>query len=92
MNNVPSVISYNHTRHPITSEEWLYNKEYSTESKVVYQGYDANMMPLPDLSTIQDNDYTRAYKAGLISKVLEVTKGFKGEVWLDDVCIKEISK
>ena len=32
-------------------EEWLYNDEYSDKNRSVYQAYDANLFPLPDIKS-----------------------------------------
>ena len=67
-------------RNPILTEEWIYSEENSNSNKIVFLGYDANLMPLPNFSGWK-NDRT-------INKALEATKGFDGEVYLDDVKIK----
>ena len=64
--------------------EWLFSKENSTREKLVFQAYDANLCPLPDMSKWLKKYYIEKQ----IKKGLQVTEGFKGEVWLDDVQIR----
>ena len=73
---------------PIETEEWLYD-ENSSKNKLRFLGYDANLCPLPNLSTRPKNDYNKKWSEKLNKIALEYTKDFQGEVWLDDVLIKE---
>lgn len=71
-------------KEPMCNEEWLFSEEHSTDNKLVFLGYDANLWALPDFSKrpkTKWNEYVK--KCGL-----ERTKSFAGEVWLDDVRIK----
>jgi hypothetical protein len=70
--------------HPMCDEEWLFSGEYSTDEKLVFQGYDANLFPLPDFSTWPETEW----KQKVIQTGLQRTKDFIGEVWLDSVQIK----
>ena len=69
---------------PYETEEWLFRKELSNETKLVFQGYDANLCPLPNFSERIMNDWNKK----VIAKAMRVTKDFKGDVWLDDCQIK----
>lgn len=76
------VVTY---EHPIMTEEWLLSKERSSQNKLVFLGYDANLCPMRDFSErIKNKDSKK-----VIQVALERTKEFNGEVWLDDVQIKE---
>lgn len=65
---------------PYMTQEWLYSEEESTDDKLVFRGYDADMCPMVNFSFKPLNEYTNA----VIKKVKRHTKGFTGEVWLDD--------
>ena len=78
--------------HPIETEDWLFQKDKSDQNKLVFYGYDANLFPMPNLSERPDNAYNRKWFEKLKNTALEFTKDFKGEVWLDDVKIKETNK
>ena len=39
---------FNH--HPVSNEEWMINKEESTDDFLLIQGYDANLYPTPNLN------------------------------------------
>lgn len=71
-------------KHPMCSEEWLFSEEHSTDTKLVFLGYDANLYPMRDLSERPNTDWNNYVK----QRGLERTKNFDGEVWLDDVRIK----
>ena len=71
-----------------TEVEWIYSNKHSTDSKLVFQAYDANLWPLPNFSTWLIDDW----KQKQINKALLVTKDFAGEVWLDDTKVKEAKK
>lgn len=72
----------------INDTEWIFDKENSNENRLIFLAYDANLLTLPPLSTWQN----KGFKQKQINKALEVTKDFKGEVWLDDVKIKEVEE
>lgn len=75
--------------HRILTEIWCFEEKQSNENKLVFYGYDANLFPLPNLSERNDkSNHIWVKKAK--EKALELTKGFNGEVWLDDVKIKRI--
>lgn len=73
-----------HGRHPIETVEWILDSIHSTDSKLCFQAYDANLCPTPMFSTWGDG----VWKQKQIAKALEVTKDFHGAVKLDDVVIK----
>lgn len=74
--------------HRILTEIWCFEEKQSNDNKLVFYGYDANLFPLPNLSERTNyGDKMWVEKAKEIA--LELTKDFKGEVWLDDVKIKE---
>ena len=64
--------------------EWLLDKENTTESKLVFMGYDANLYPAPNFSTWTESDW----KQKQIDIALRRARDFEGEVWLDDVKIR----
>lgn len=78
--------------HPIETEDWIFSPEDSNPNKLVFLGFDANLYPMPNLSKRPDNEYNREWFKKLKKTALEFTKDFKGEVWLDDVKIKENQK
>lgn len=77
---------------PYETEEWLYSEEYSNKNKIVFLGYDANLFPMPSLSSRPNTDYNKKWFKKLKQEALNVTKGFEGEVWLDDVKIKALEE
>ena len=74
--------------HRILTEIWCFEEKLSNENKLVFYGYDANFFPLPNLSERNDKSNQMRVEHAK-EKALELTKGFNGEVWLDDVKIKE---
>lgn len=68
--------------------EWLFDDISSTPEKLCFQAYDANLWPMKDFSTWSGKAWV---KRKHIKAALERTKGFDGEVWLDDVKIKEVT-
>lgn len=70
---------------PFMTEEWLFQKDKSNQSKLVFYGYDANLTAMNPFSAWNDT----GWKQGVVDRALEFTKDFEGEVWLDDVCIKK---
>jgi hypothetical protein len=70
--------------HRISTVEWLYDAIGSNDDRLMFQAYDANLCPLPDLSKWKRKEYI--FKQ--IKKGLEFTSDFNGEVWMDDVKIK----
>lgn len=73
-------------KHHIEDITWILQEKESAGSKLVYFSYDANLWPCPDYSTWNETEFKDRQKI----RVLEFLKGFDGEVWLDDVKIKEI--
>lgn len=65
---------------------WLLDEESSNKDKAVYFAYDSNLYPLPYFSTWKDEEY----KQKQVKAALYMCKGFKGEVWLDDVKIRGV--
>jgi len=74
--------------HPINTIEWLFQINKSNENKLVFFAYDANLWACPEFSTWIDGPF----KDLQIEKILDRTHNFAGEVWLDDVKIKESEK
>lgn len=70
---------------PFMTEEWLFQKDHSNDTKLVFYGYDANMFPQNHFSKWPETEWKEKVK----NIALDFTKDFKGEVWLDDVCIKK---
>ena len=64
--------------------EWLFDEENTTENKLVFMGYDANLYPAPNFSTWKKGKW----KQKQIDVALRRARDFEGEVWLDDVRIK----
>ena len=64
--------------------EWLFDEENTTENKLVFMGYDANLYPAPNFSTWKEGKW----KQKQIDAGLRRARDFEGEVWLDDVRIK----
>lgn len=80
---------FNH--HPISSEEWMINKEESTEDFLLIQGYDANLYPTPDLGS---GDRSKFWYDYTINRAIDYLKriDFHGTVQLDDVLVMEDGK
>ena len=64
--------------------EWLFDEENTTENKLVFMGYDANLYPAPNFSTWNEGKW----KQKQIDAALRRARDFEGEVWLDDVRIR----
>ena len=64
--------------------EWLFDEENTTENKLVFMGYDANLYPAPNFSTWKEDKW----KQKQIDAALRRARDFEGEVWLDDVKIR----
>ena len=64
--------------------EWLFDEENTTENKVVFMGYDANLYPTPNFSTWKKGKWQQKQ----IDAALRRARDFEGEVWLDDVRIR----
>lgn len=74
------VLTYNHG---YESQTWILEEIESTEDKLQYYGYDANLCPLPDLSKTSEEN-----QKDVIEKVKKLFKKDNIEIWLDDVKIK----
>lgn len=72
------------SKHPFFTEEWLFQEGLSSDTKLVFYGYDANLYATPNFSERPDTDW----KDKVVKRALEFTSEFDGEVWLDDVCVK----
>lgn len=70
-------------REDYMTEKWIYS-ENSANDKLIFLGYDVDLYPLPCFSLRKET----LLKELVLSKALEITEDFKGEVWLDDVIIK----
>lgn len=77
--------SVRHPKESMCDEDWMFSKKDSTNQKLVFLGYDANLFPMTDFSKWPETDW----KKKVIRTALNRTKGFTGEVWLDSVKIKE---
>lgn len=78
------IVEYKEGKCGFFDTEWLYDEENTTATKLVFMSYDANLYPLPNFSTWQED----AWKQKQIDVGLRRTRDFTGEVWLDDVRIK----
>lgn len=75
-------------KHLIETIYWCVSPAALSKNKLKFLAYDANLYPTPNFSTWGDEEF----KQKQIDKALEFTKDFDGEVWLDDVRIKEKSE
>lgn len=66
--------------------EWLFDEKASTSESLHFLAYDANLWPMKDFSTWKGQGWE---KDKHIKAALQRTCDFDGEVWLDDVKIKE---
>lgn len=73
-----------HGKHDIETVNWLIDSKDSNETELFFMAYDANLYPMPDFSSWNNNEF----KQKQIDAALKRTKDFDGEVWLDDVRIK----
>lgn len=64
-------------------QTWCLEKDESTDNKLQYYGYDANLYPLPDLSKTSEENQRK-----VIEKFKQLFKKDNIEIWLDDVKIK----
>ena len=71
--------------HLIETIDWLYDRDYSTDTSLHFLAYDANLYPCPNFSTWVDK-----YKQEHIDFILTRCRGWHGEIWLDDVKIKDM--
>lgn len=66
-----------------TTQTWVFEEDKSTNNKLQYYGYDANLYPLPDLSKTSEENQRK-----VIEKFKQLFKKDNIEIWLDDVKIK----
>lgn len=76
-------------KHPIETEEWLLDENRSNEDTLIFLGYDANMWPSPDWKKFDENN---PWHIKRIKTCRRVTQGFKGNVYMDDICVTDISE
>lgn len=72
-------------KHDIETVEWLFGEKESSDTKLVFLAYDANLCPLPEFSKWNETEW----KQKQIDTALKVTKDFDGDVWLDDIMINK---
>lgn len=65
------------------AQTWYLEEDKSTNNKLQYYGYDANLCPLPDLSKTSEEN-----QKDVIYKVKRLFEKDNIEIWLDDVKIK----
>lgn len=68
-------------------EEWLYSEKYSTEDRLVFQAYDANLFPLPDIKK-----WNPATVKATCEKVTELFEDCDKEVYLDGYLLDRTNK
>lgn len=76
---------------PFSNEEWMINKEKSSDDFLLIQGYDANLYPTPDLGSGARSSFWYDYTIHNGLEYINRT-GFQGTVQLDDVVIMESGK
>ena len=64
-------------------QTWCLEKDESTDDKLQYYGYDANLYPLPDLSKTSEENQRK-----VIEEFKRIFAKDNIEIWLDDVKIK----
>lgn len=64
-------------------QTWCLEKDESTDNKLQYYGYDANLYPLPDLSKTSEENQRK-----VIEEFKRIFQKDNIEIWLDDVKIK----
>lgn len=65
------------------AQTWYLEEDKSTNNKLQYYGYDANLYPLPDLSKTSEENQRK-----VIEKFKQLFKKDNIEIWLDDIKIK----
>ena len=65
-------------KHRQFPEEWFYNKEYSNEDMSVFQAYDANLYPLPDIKSWPEHSIKETCE-----KVVEKFRDSNKDIYLD---------
>lgn len=65
------------------AQTWYLEEDKSTNNKLQYYGYDANLYPLPDLSKTSEEN-----QKDVIEKIKRIFEKENIEIWLDDVKIK----
>lgn len=76
-------------KHPIETEEWLLDKNNSNEDTLIFLGYDANMWPMRNWKVFNVNN---PWHIKRVETCRRVTQGFKGNVYMDDICVTDISE
>lgn len=66
-----------------TTQTWVFEEDESTDNKLQYYGYDANLYPLPDLSKTSEENQKK-----VIEKFKRIFKKDNIEIWIDDVKLK----
>lgn len=64
-------------------QTWCLEKDESTDNKLQYYGYDANLYPLPDLSKTSEENQKK-----VIEEFKRIFQKDNIEIWLDDIKIK----
>lgn len=64
-------------------QTWCLEKDESTDNKLQYYGYDANLYPLPDLSKTSEENRKK-----VIEEFKKIFQKDNIEIWLDDIKIK----
>lgn len=72
-----------HGKHQIENIEWFFSEVLSTDKKLVFQAYDANLSPTIDFSKWNDAEF----RDKQINEALKRYSGRGYDVWLDDVLI-----
>ena len=68
-------------------DEWLYSEEYSNEKRMVFQAYDANLFPLPDIKRWKPHAVKET-----CAKASEIFKDCNKEIYLDGYLLDKITK
>lgn len=80
-------IYHNSDKQKMFPDEWFYNKEYSNDDRMVFQAYDANLCPLPDIKTWKPHAIKETCE-----KVAEKFKDCEKEIYLDGYLLDKITK
>nr|DAF46682.1 MAG TPA: hypothetical protein [Siphoviridae sp. ctAFE3]DAX76565.1 MAG TPA: hypothetical protein [Caudoviricetes sp.] len=84
MSEYPKFIEL-HGKYGYDSQLWCLEKAKSTDTKLQYYGYDANLYPLPDLSKTSEKNQKR-----VLGNMGNKFKDINMEIWLDDIKLKNI--
>ncbi|HFI0028289.1 TPA: hypothetical protein ACGOSU_001339 [Streptococcus suis] len=74
-------------KHRICDEEWLLDKDNTTESELRFLDYDANLGLFPEWKKFNPE---KDFEVKRVKIAKKVTADFKGKVYLDSVCISDI--